>query len=97
MVAADDQRRRAGRMDSRRAALDHVERALDPDGRNVEVAVVDDAQPLEGMHLEEVAPGADERRLAANLARTEPRPRAIRSTTIVRRAGDGDVDVSQIA
>src|SRR5690606_33245691 len=97
MVAADHERRGTRVVNGRRAGFDDLERALDADGRHIEVAVVDDAQAFERVDLEKVAPRADERRLIAHLTWREPCAWPIRRAAVVRRAADGDIDAGQVA
>ena len=75
VIAADDQRRRAGVEDPRHPAFDRRVGRLNAHRRRVDVAGIDDRQLLERRDLLEIGVGADQRRLVADLARPEARAR----------------------
>ena len=96
MVAADDDRPRAGVGNRADPRLDRLVALLDADRRRVDVADVGDVQAIERRDLLEVAVAADQRRLRANLARAEARAGPVRGAAVVRHADDRDVEAARI-
>src|SRR5262245_53318163 len=96
MVAADDNRAGAGVGNRADPRLDGVVAFLDADRRRVDVADVGNVQAIEWGDLLEVAVTADQRRLAANLARAQPRAGPVRGAAVVRHADNGDVEPARI-
>ena len=93
MVAADDDRPRAGVGDRADPRLDRLVALLDADRRRVDVADVGDVQPIERRDLLEIAVGPDERRLrcgsrAGRAARRD-------GTTCRRRSGTPTIATSR--
>src|SRR5262249_23092735 len=96
VVAAGDDRPRAGCGDCRNARLDRVVRLLDAYRRRVDVADVRDVQAIERRDLLEIVVRPDERRLRTDLARSEPRPATVRRSAVVRHADDRDIEAFRI-
>src|SRR5262245_22059891 len=96
MVAADDNRAGAGVGNRADPRLDGLVAFLDADRRRVDVSDVGDVQAIEWGDLLKVAVTADQRRLAANLARAQPSAGPIRGTAVVRHADDGVVEPARI-
>ena len=93
MVAAEDDRDRAGAGHVADLAVDHRVPALDPGGHDVRVARVDDGQDLERVDVE--LQGVEAARGVVGLAdrpRPEPGAGPMADRVVERRADDGDVD-----
>ena len=86
MVAADDERNRSGAEDSIHDLLDRRIGLLDAGRRRIHVPHVGHLEPVERRHLLKVAVGPDERRLRADLARSEPRAGPGRRAAVERGA-----------
>ena len=97
VVAAEDDRDRAGRRDLTDLAVDHRVAALPVRRDDVRVAGVDDRQLLEraDVELERVEAARGVLRLA-DRPWAEPRPRPVRDHVIERRPNDRDVDAAAL-
>ena len=96
VVAAEDDRDRAGRGDLADLAVDHRVAAPELRRHDVRVARVDDGQLLEraDVELERVESARGVLRLA-DRARPEPRAGPVRDHVVERRADDRDVDAAR--